>query len=204
MEVSYGTLEAGLIGHHVPHMAAVQFGDRQYERVEWRDVAAHDGLQCQNHRGERLDRAGALVRVAGVCSGGVQGHVEFHAARHHRFGADGHLSRRIVRIVMRADGRRDIAQQSGVNHGTGTGSRLFGRLEQQFDGTLDLLAMLGEPECGAKKIRHMQVVPASMHHAVVHGCERQAGILLNRQTVDIGAQGDARTGFDAAYQGDDA
>ena len=35
----------------LPHLAAVQFGDRQYERVEWRDVAAHDGLQCQNHRG---------------------------------------------------------------------------------------------------------------------------------------------------------
>ena len=104
VEVSYGALEARLVGYDVPHVAAVHFGDGQHERMERRYVTAHDGLQCEDHRGERLDRAGALVRIAGVCAGGVQGYMEFHAAGHHRFGADGNLSGRVVRVVVRADG----------------------------------------------------------------------------------------------------
>ena len=85
-------------------MAAVHLGDGQYERMERRDVTAHDGLQCEDHGGERLDRAGALVRIAGMGAGGVQGYMEFHAAGHHRFRADGDLSGRVVRVVVRADG----------------------------------------------------------------------------------------------------
>ena len=35
MEVAYGSLEAGLVRHDIPHVAAVQFGDGQHERMEW-------------------------------------------------------------------------------------------------------------------------------------------------------------------------
>ena len=169
VEIAYRALEACLVGYDVPHVASVQFGDGQYERMERRDVTAHDGLQCEDHRGERLDRPGSLVRIAGVGAGGVQGDVEFHAAGHHRFGSDRDLSRRVVRIVVRADGGGHVGEQACVDHGFGAEAKFLGGLEQQFNGALDALAMLGEPERRAEHVRHVQVVAAAVHHAVVDG-----------------------------------
>ncbi len=204
VEVAHRALEARLVGHDVPDMAAVQLGDGQHERMERRDVAAHDGLQCEDHRGERLDRAGSLVWIAGVGSGGVQGDVEFHAAGHHRFGADRDLSGRVVGIVVRADSCGHVGEQAGVDHGFRAEAKLFGRLEQQFDGSFDAFAALGEPERGAEHVRHVQVMTATVHDTVVDGRERQSGVLLDGQAVDVGAQCDARSRLVAADKADNA
>ena len=109
------------------------------------------------------------MRIAGVCAGGVQGYMEFHAAGHHRFGADGDLSGRVVRVVVRADGGRYVGEQSRVDHGLRAEAKFLGGLEQQFDGALDVFAALGEPERGTEHVRHVQVVAAAVHHAVVDG-----------------------------------
>ena len=129
VEIAHSPLESGFGGHHVPHMAAVHFGNGQHQRVEGRDVAAHDGLQAQNNTGERFDGPGALVRVAGVGALGVEGHAEFHAAGHHRLNADGQLAGRIVGVVVRADNGFDIVHESGVDHGAGALAGLLTRLE---------------------------------------------------------------------------
>ena len=120
--------------------------------MEWRHIAAHDGLQCENHRGERFDRTGALVWVPCMRARSVERNVEFHASGHHRVGADGDLPGRIVWIVVRTDDGGNVGQQSCVDHGACAGACFFGRLEQQFDGSLDLFAVFGKPECRSQQI----------------------------------------------------
>lgn len=53
VEEAHGALESRFGGHDVPHVPAMHFGDGQHHGVERRDVAAHDGLQGEDHRGER-------------------------------------------------------------------------------------------------------------------------------------------------------
>ena len=133
-------------------MTAMQFGDGKHQWMEWRHITAHDGLQRENHRGERFDRTGALVRVAGMRARSVERDMEFHASGHHGVRADGNLPGRIVGVVVRADDGGDIGQQSRVDHGACAGACFFGRLEQQFDGSLDLFAVFGKPECRSQQI----------------------------------------------------
>ena len=49
----------------------------------------------------------------------------------------------------------------------------------------------GQREAGAEQHRGVRVVAAGVHHAVDGGRERQAGVLLQRQGVEVGAQRDA-------------
>lgn len=134
----------------------------------------------------------------------MQSNVEFHAAGHHRVGAYGDLSGRIIRIVVGADGGGYVGEQPRIDHSFRAETELLGRLEQQFNGAFDALAAFCEPECGSEHVRHVQVVAATVHHTVVDGRERQASILLDGQTVDIGAQCDARAWLLAADQADHA
>ena len=120
--------------------------------MEWRHIAAHDGLQGKDHGGKRLDGSGALVRIACMRARSVERDMEFHTSGHHGVGADGNLPGRIVWIVVRTDDGGNIGQQSCVDHGACAGACFFGRLEQQFDGALDLLATLGKPECRSQQI----------------------------------------------------
>ena len=194
VEIAHSPLESGFGGHHVPHMAAVHFGNGQHQRVEGRDVAAHDGLQAQNNTGERFDGPGALVRVAGVGALGVEGHAEFHAAGHHRLNADGQLAGRIVGVVVRADNGFDIVHESGVDHGAGALAGLLAGLEQDFDRPCERVTVFGEPERGAEQAGHVQVVAAAVHHALVDGTEVQSGVFHDGQAVDVSAQPDTRPG----------
>ena len=194
VEIAHSPLESGFGGHHVPHMAAVHFGNGQHQRVEGRDVAAHDGLQAQNNTGERFDGPGALVRVTGVGALGVEGHAEFHAAGHHRLDADGQLAGRIVGVVVRADNGFDVIHESGVDHGASALAGLLTRLEQNLDRAGELVTVLGEPEGGTEQTGHVQVVAAAVHHAFIDGAELQSGVFHDGQAVDVGAQPDTRPG----------
>ncbi len=130
------------------------------------------------------------MRVAGMGSGCMQDDMEFDASGHHRFGADGDFAGRIVRIVMRADDRIEVFHRPGGDDAACALSKFLGGLEHQSDRTGELVAMLGEPECGAEQTAHMQVMAAAVHDAVIDGRERQSRVLLDRQAVDIRPQAD--------------
>ena len=204
VEEAHGALESRFGGHDVPHVPAMHFGDGQHHGVERRDVAAHDGLQGEDHRGERLDGAGALLRVPGMGALGVQRDLELHAAGHHRLRADGDLSGGVVRVVMRADDGLHVIRRAGFHDLAGAQAHLLGRLEDDLHAACDAVAVIGQPERRAQKPGHVQVMAAAVHHAGVHRAERQAGVLGDRQAVDVGAQRDARSRHLSLDERDDA
>ena len=57
----------------------------------------------------------------------MQSNVEFHAAGHHRVGAYGDLSGRIIRIVVGADGGGYVGEQPRIDHSFRAETELLGR-----------------------------------------------------------------------------
>ncbi len=91
------------------------------------------------------------------------------------------------------------------------GRRPFlGRLEDEFDGPGEPVAIIGEHLCRTHQHGHMRIVAAGMHDrhilAVVFAArsrgERRPGLFEHGQAIHVGAQGHDRAGF-AADEGAD-
>ncbi len=85
----------------------------------------------------------------------------------------------------------ETLHQPIVEHGFGAAADLFGRLEDQRDGTGEI-AGLGEIFRGAEQHRGVPVMAAGMHMARRLRRIGLAGFLDDRQRVHVGAQPDHR------------
>ena len=107
---------------------------------------------------------------------------------------------------MHAEQRRELhaLKQPLLHHMPRTDHGLLGGLEEEENIARDLLAALCQQLRRAEQHRRVDVVAAGVHDALVHAGKRKAGLLMDGQRVDIGAEGDALTGaFGAVDQADD-
>jgi hypothetical protein len=78
---------------------------------------------------------------------------------------------------------------SSLDQLLGTAAYLLGRLEDQPNRNLES-ALASEQLRGSQQHARMSIVPAGVHDTIGFRGERQPGFLMNRQSIDIGAQGD--------------
>ena len=126
--------------------------------------------------------------------------------RHDRTRADGEFADRQAREIVHAVDFVDAetGDQAVLDHGLGAGAALLGRLEDHHRGAGEI-ARLGEIFGGAQQHRGVAVVAAGVHLAGHRRLVRQAGLLLERQRVHVGAQPDhLAAGLAAADDADDA
>ena len=84
---------------------------------------------------------------------------------------------------------RKTLEQAVGHHRQGTGAALFGRLEDQHDGAVEL-RMQGQVPRRSQQHRRMAVVAAGMHSARVLAGMGEAVVLFHRQRIHVGAQTD--------------
>ena len=107
---------------------------------------------------------------------------------------------------MQADGviHIGILAAALLHHAVAAADGLLGRLEEQLDGTGQLLAHLLAQLGNAQQNSGMNVVTAGVHHAVVLGAVIPGTILLQGQGVDVGADAHHVAGLAAADDTHDA
>ena len=124
---------------------------------------------------------------------------------HDRPGAHRELARIELRKVVHAiDGiYGEALEQSVVDHHLGAAGQLFGGLEDEADGAVEL-ARLGQVLGGAKQHRGVPIVAAGMHLAVVARAVRHLVRLKQGKRVHVGAQADRARRVARAQRADDA
>ena len=109
--------------------------------------------------------------------------------RHDRARADGEFAdrqpRKIVHAINLINGK--TGDEAVLHHGLGAGAALLRRLEDH-DRRAGKIARLGEVFGGTKQHRGVAVMAAGVHLAGHRRLVRQAGFLLERQRVHVGAQ----------------
>ena len=130
--------------------------------------------------------------------------------RHDRTRANGEFADRqaweIVHAINLVNGK--TGDQAVLHHGLRAGAALLGRLEDHHRGAGEI-ARLGEVFGGSQQHRGVAVVAAGVHLAGHRRLIRQAGLLLERQRIHVGAQphhlaAGLATGLAAADDADDA
>ena len=179
--------------------ATVDRADGDHRRVERRDLAADDGLQVGHQQRRQGDRVLGGVRVGAVAAGAAYGDVHRidvgqRIAGHQPDAAGG--QRGIG--VQRQDhlGPREPLVETAGQHRPRPGTALLGRLADHHQGPRPLLPPHRQHRCRAEKRGHVQIVAAGVHgedlFAALGSLPRaagpgQAGPLLDRQAVEIGA-----------------
>jgi hypothetical protein len=92
--------------------------------------------------------------------------------------------------VQREDPLDALHRPVGDHVHRATGLDLLGGLEDQPH-PAGQAGRRGQREPGAEQHRGVRVVPAGVHDALDRGRERQAGVLLQRECVEVGPQGHA-------------
>ena len=93
---------------------------------------------------------------------------------------------------MQTEDRRNVLQCPCLDEHLRTARRLLCRLEEDAHTPRKLRLMLLEQEGRAEYRRDMEVVPAGVHPSSIFRAVRQICLLLNRQSIDIGAQSNER------------
>ena len=88
------------------------------------------------------------------------------------------------------DGERtvDAVEHPLVDHVLGAVIALFTRLEHEPDLAGERVLAVGQDLRGADQHRHVGVVPAGVHAAVVHGLEVGGVVLLQREGIHVATQ----------------
>src|SRR5258708_4526898 len=106
---------------------------------------------------------------------------EIGAARHHRPGADGELADRKPRPVVHAKDRiaGKALEQPVLDHRIAAAEALFGRLEDEIDGAVEV-AGPGEMARGSQQHGRMPVMAAGMQAPILPGAAGELVCLLDR------------------------
>ena len=194
VEIAHSPLESGFGGHHVHTWAAVHFGNGQHQRVEGRDVVAHDGLQAQNNTGERFDGPGALCtgnrrgclrrRVSGISrSRPSSAQRRWPAGRAHSWGL---LCVPIMASTSSTSPASIMARAPWPVSPLGWNRILIE--------PANLSRCSASQKAAPSRTGHVQVVAAAVHHAFIDGARTQSGVFHDGQAVDAGARNDTRPG----------
>ena len=111
---------------------------------------------------------------------------------------------RVVVVQRQRDVRAGkTGEQAVLQHRRRATAALFGRLADHHERALPAVAVFGHQARRARPRRHVNVVPARVHHrrrlsaGVPHddrAGKRQAGLLFDRERVELGAKHDGRPG----------
>ncbi len=102
---------------------------------------------------------------------------------------DADLAERVEREEMRADHHVDAVHDAGLDElARAARPELLGVLEDEADLARQLVAPLVQRVQRREQHRRVAVVAAGVHDAGVLGGELEAGLLLDRQRVDVGAE----------------
>ncbi len=168
-------------------------------------AAADHGLQGL-HEGRAGDEGVAsLLRHGGMGAVPAQQDVELVGAGHHRPRVHGELAGGQARPVVHAvDGfHREAREQALLDHHPGAAVGLLGGLEDEHHRALEI-AMRGKVFRRSQQHRGMPVVAAGVHAAFMPRTMREQVLLVHRQRVHVGAQGDCPVSLAAPQHSDHA
>ena len=135
----------------------------------------------------------------------VNHHLDRVARRHERTAAEHEGPGRITRMIVQAEDRvaRKALEQAVFDHAFGAAVRadFFGGLKHQMHRAVEA-ARAGQMTGCAEQHRRMAIVAACVHPAWLAAGVGQAGLLVDRQSVHVGAYGDrarTRTGLERRH-----
>ena len=204
-EGAHRALQFAGIGNHVAGLAAVDHRDRDQAGVGRLLAARQDGLERQHHFAGDRHRVDARVRQCGMATLATHGDLELVARCHGRAGAHGELPDLHAGPVVHAEYcvHRELLEQAVLDHLARAAAALFGRLEDQVHGTVEV-AVFRHVLGGRQQHRRVAVVAAGVHLSLVDAGMREGVDLGHGQRVHVGAQADG-TGTGAVFQdADDA
>ncbi len=196
-------LELDFVGNHVGLRAAVDRSDRDHDRVH-RVVLARDDRLQRHHRARRHhDGVDRVVGHRAVAAAAEQRERRRNRHRAERPGMNPDRPGGHRVIVMDADHEvrlREALEEAVLEHrccaAAGAGGFL-GRLADEHQRPVPLLAMIDHPPRRAGPCGHVEVVAARMHHRhgdageVLHhrrARKRHAGLLGDGQRIELRAQ----------------
>jgi hypothetical protein len=192
-----GPLDHRLVRDHVRGRAGVELADGDDGRVGRVVLAADELLQVQHRLGRRHDRVAAQVWIRPVAAPADERGDEHVGRRQQHAGLGGDRAHRQPGPAVQAEHGRHPGPQPPVEHAAlhqppPTAAALLGRLEHQLHAVRQLARRRLQHRSGSQQRGRVTVVPAGVHHAGVGGGVGQAGVLGDRQRVDVGPQRDAR------------
>ena len=118
-------------------------------------------------------------------------HFKFIAGGHHWPWRHAKGAERHARPVMHPiyGIHRTLGEQAVFHHLSGAAAAFFGRLKNQVHGAVEI-ALLRQILRGPEQHRHVAVMAASVHLAVMRGAVREGIRFLHRQCIHVGAQSD--------------
>ena len=177
----------GLRDHVVGH-ARIERADRDDGHLLRVDVAGHDALQAHDDGRARHHRVSGHMRHGAVPTFAVQGDGDVVRGRHGRAVAQDQVALRVGgHVVHGKDGiTRKLLEQAVFHHLLGPTQAFFCGLKNQVDGAREHPFL---SDVFGRRQQHggVPVVTAGVHDAHVATGIRQAGGLVNRQGVHVGA-----------------
>ena len=152
------------------------------------DDARHDVLKPADDLRGGCDRVDRLVRRRSVTALAADLDLEHVGGGGVRPAQDTDLAERVEREEMRAHDHVDALHDAGLDElARAARPELLGVLEDEADLAVQLVAALVQSVQRRKQHRRVAVVAARVHDAGVLGGELEAGLLLDRKRVDVGA-----------------
>ena len=188
-----GGLCVGGRGDDVASGAGLHHAERDQARLERADHPTGHGLRAQDDLADRRDRVGGVVRGGAVPAAAVEGDEQPVAGRQHGPGP-GHD------VTLRGQARHDVQRVRGVgaapggvqhallDHPSGPVEALLAGLEHEHDVAGEGGAPGVQQVGGADQRRHVQVVPAGVHHAVDLAAVGHVELLVHRERIHVRPQ----------------
>ncbi len=164
------------------------------------DLTRHDRLNRRNDEAADNHRIDGFVRPRCVPTPPRDTNFEVVCGSTHRpVGHNQSAGREVpIQVAGKRDG--DVVEHAGLHEGLGTGTLFLGGLEDQADAS-GQIAFTRQKLGRAQEYAGVPIVATSVHDAVVGRSERQPGLLLNGQGIDVGPQGHGRKGIGAGQIG---
>ena len=204
VERPHGALEHGAIGDHVVRRARLDGADGNHRGLVGRHAPGDDRLQGGNDLGQACDRIEALVGPRTVRPPAPKLDLEAVCGGAHGAGLDHRLPDLEGQVDMGAEDRPNLVQDAGRQDRRRALAALLRRLQHEQNVACRRFGL--EQARRGDRPGGMDVVAAGVHHALVARRERQTGVFLDRQRVDVTAHRDQRrlpvaTGYPSDHTG---
>lgn len=188
---AYRTGEVGRTGDNVARRAAVQLADGDDGGLVGADLARDDGLQGVDDFGGNHNGIVAALGHGAMARGAADVDAEPVGVCHARAGLAAHGAGVDFAPDVRGIGAVDAVEHAGADHELGALAVFLAGLEYDADLAVNVIGHVTQNLQRAEHHGDVAVVAAGMHTAIVDAGELLAGLLGDRQGVDVGAQQDA-------------
>lgn len=183
--------EVGRAGDNVARGAAVQFADGDDGGFVGANLARDDGLQGVDDFGGNHNGVVAALGHGAMARGAADINAEPVGVCHARTGLAAHGAGIDLAPDVRGIGTVDAIEYARADHELGALAVFLAGLENDANLAVDVIGHVAQNLQRAEHHGDMAVVAAGMHAALVDAGELLAGLLGDRQGVDVGAQQDA-------------